>query len=413
MSRLPRLLLVTMALLTLGAAGFGAQAATAGWVRIWPSRHLADKPPTPPGQGKKPTTSSTTTPTSSTTTTTPTTSTAPTSSTTTTVPTTSTAPTSSTTTTTPTTTTSPAPASGCSLYAAPSGSDSNPGSADKPLATATALVAHLSAGQTGCLRGGTYSGAVVIRSGGITLASAPNERATISGLLEVTDSANDVKIVNLNLDGANPSATPSVQINGDRVTLRGNDITNRHTAICVVVGGDGAKWGVANDTVVDGNRIHGCGRLPATSQDHGIYLDTSRNARVTNNVITDTADYGVHIYPDAQGSVVEHNVIDGNGMGLIFAGDVKTASNNNVVRFNVIADATRQYNVESWWSGPKGNGNALTQNCLWNGAKGNIDASSGGFDASGNVVANPRFADAAHGNFRLQAGSPCAGMGLS
>jgi parallel beta-helix repeat protein len=401
MPRLPRLMLVTIALLTVGAAGFGAQAATAGWVRIWPNRHLADRPPAPPGHDKKPTTTTT----SSSTTTTPTTST---------VPTTSTTPTSSTTTTpSPPTTTRPPAADGCSLYAAPSGSDTNAGSADKPLATATALVAHLSKGQTGCLRGGTYTGSVVIRSGGITLASAPNERATIAGLLEVTDSANGVEIRNLNLDGANSSATPSVQINGDRVTLRGNDITNRHTAICVVVGGDGAKWGVANDTVVDGNRIHGCGRLPATNQDHGIYLDTSRNAHVTNNVITDTADYGIHIYPDAQGSIVEHNVIDGNGMGVIFAGDAKTASNNNVVRFNVIANATRQYNVESWWSGPKGSGNALTQNCLWNGAKGNVDASSGGFDASGNMVANPRFADAGHGNYRLQASSPCSGMGLS
>jgi parallel beta-helix repeat protein len=390
--RLPRFLVVTVVLLSVGAAGFGSQAATAGWIRVWPSRHLADKPPSPPG--KKTTSTSTTTSTSSTTsTTTPTTST--------TTPTTST-----------TTSTTPVPSS-CRLYAAVSGDDSNPGTSDQPFATVSTLVRHLASGQTGCVRGGTYKGAVVIRTSGVTVTSAPNERATVVGLFEVADSANDVSVLNLNLDGTNSAATPGVQINGDRVVLRGNDITNHHSAICVVVGGDGAKWGIAYDTVVDANRIHGCGRLPATSQDHGIYLDTSRNARVTNNVITDTADYGIHIYPDSQGSIVEHNVIDGNGMGLIFAGDVSTASNNNVVRFNVIADSTRQYNVQSWWSGPKGNGNTLTQNCLWNGAKGNIDASSGGFATSGNMVANPLFADPAHGNYRLQARSPCAGMGLS
>jgi hypothetical protein len=99
-------------------------------------------------------------------------------------------------------------------------------------------------------------------------------------------------------------------------------------------------------------------------------------------------------------------------MGLIFAGDVNTASANNVVRYNVIADSTRQYNVESWWSGPVGSGNTLSSNCLWNGAKGNIDSSSGGFTSNGNVAANPQFVDSAHGDFRLQPGSPCAGMGL-
>jgi hypothetical protein len=78
----------------------------------------------------------------------------------------------------------------------------------------------------------------------------------------------------------------------------------------------------------------------------------------------------------------------------------------------VISNSVRQYNVESWWSGPVGSGNTLANNCLWNGAKGNIDASSGGFAASSNVAANPLYVDAAHGDFHLQAGSPCAGMGL-
>jgi len=403
MLRFHRFFILAIALLTVGGAGFGAQAATAGWIRVWPTRHLADKPPAPPGKQKSTTSTTTTT----TTTTTPTTTTSP--ATTTTTPTTTTAPT---TTTTPTATPTPV-SSGCTLYASPSGSDSGSGAADKPFATVATLIGHLAAGQVGCLHSGTYAGTVVIRTSGITLTSAPNERATIAGIFEVSDSANDVKVLNLNLDGTNSTATPSVQVNGDRVLLRGNDITNKHSAICVVIGGDGAKWGIAYDAVVDANRIHGCGRLPATSQDHGIYLDTSRNAHVTNNVITDTSDYGIHIYPDSQGSVVEHNVIDGNGMGLIFGGSTSTASNNNVVRYNVISDSTRQYNVESWWSGPKGSGNALNQNCLWNGAKGNIDASEGGFTTAGNTVANPLFVDAAHGNYRLQAGSPCAGMGLS
>jgi nitrous oxidase accessory protein NosD len=298
----------------------------------------------------------------------------------------------------------------CARYAARSGSNKGSGSAARPYRTVATLIRHLRSGQVGCLRRGTYDGTVAIHKDGITLRSAPRQRATIAGVLEIT--GDHVTVQGLNLDAANATATPGVQINGDNVVLRGNDITNGHTAICVVVGGNGERWGIAHDTVVDSNRIHGCGRLPATNQDHGIYLDTSRNAHVLNNVITDTADFGVHIYPDSQGAIVEHNVIEGDGMGLIFAGDTETASSDNIVRSNVIADSRRRYNVESSWGGVKGTGNTLTQNCLWNAPEGNIDPSEGGFATSGNVVADPLFVDPAHGNYHLRAGSPCAGMGL-
>jgi hypothetical protein len=76
-------------------------------------------------------------------------------------------------------------------------------------------------------------------------------------------------------------------------------------------------------------------------------------------------------------------------MGVIFAGDSSTASSDNVVRANVIADSKRQYNVESSCDGTTGSGNALTHTCLWGGAEGNVDASEGGFTADGNVVADP------------------------
>jgi nitrous oxidase accessory protein NosD len=301
-------------------------------------------------------------------------------------------------------------ASSCTRYAAPSGSNRGSGRSAAPFKNVATLIRRLAPGQVGCLRRGVYNGDVAIRKNGIMLRSAPNQHATIVGVLEIT--GDHVTVQGLTLDGVNATATPGVQINGDHVVLRGNDITNRHTAICVVVGGNGERWGIAHETVVDSNRIHGCGRLPPTNQDHGIYLDTTRDAHVLNNLITDTADFAVHIYPDSQGAVVEHNVIVGNGMGVIFAGDTRTASSDNVVRSNVIADSKRQYNVESWWAGTKGSDNTLTQNCLWNGAEGNIDASQGGFSAGDNVVADPLFVDPAHGNYHLRSGSPCAGMGL-
>jgi hypothetical protein len=55
--------------------------------------------------------------------------------------------------------------------------------------------------------------------------------------------------------------------------------------------------------------------------------------------------------------------------------------------------------------------NVARDNCLWNGAQGNIDLSAGGFLAIANVVAKPDFVDTAAGDFRLQPGSACADMG--
>jgi len=243
--------------------------------------------------------------------------------------------------------------------------------------------------------------------------SAPGERATILGIFYVADSANDVVVSGLVLNGKNSTATPSVQINGDRVVLRGNEITNEHTAICVILGGAWDRYGRARDAVVDGNRIHDCGRLPATNYDHGIYVDGADNARIVNNLIYDNADWGVHLYPNALNTLVERNVIDGNGKGIIFAGDSGLSSNGNVVRYNVISNSTIRYNAESWWGGPVGSGNLLDQNCLWNGKMGNIDASGGGFTVGQNTIADPLYVDRAAKDFRLRSGSPCAGMGPS
>src|SRR5881227_2453773 len=79
---------------------------------------------------------------------------------------------------------------GCGKVAAPSGSDSAAGTVAAPYRTVQKLVDSLSAGQTGCLRGGNYSENVEVRSGGTS--SAPlrvtgyhGEKATVVGEFEV------------------------------------------------------------------------------------------------------------------------------------------------------------------------------------------------------------------------------------
>jgi parallel beta-helix repeat protein len=338
---------------------------------------------------------------------------------TTTTPTTTTTP-APTTTTTPTTTTAPPPATppanGCALYASTAGSDAAAGSAAAPFRTVQKLSDSLAAGQTGCVQPGTYSEDLRVAHGGsqgspVTIQSAdPAQRATIVGRLYVTKSASDVVLQNLNLNGRNASNLPSPTVNATRITFRNDDVTNDHTGICFDLGND--DYGIAYDTVIDRNRIHDCGVLPSTNMQHGIYVAVARNTQITNNVIYDNADRGIQLYPDAQGTTIANNVIDGNGEGVIFSsGELagRTSSNNRVYR-NVITNSLIRFNVEYYWGDLIGQNNTVESNCVWNGKQGNV-SDQVGFVATGTVTADPLYQDRAAKDFRLRAGSPCAGFG--
>jgi parallel beta-helix repeat protein len=304
----------------------------------------------------------------------------------------------------------------CDRYAATSGSDSAAGTAAAPYRTAQKLADSLSAGQTGCLVAGVFNESLRLNHGGspgspIRLTSAPGGRATLVGRLYVPDTTNDAVFADLNLDGTNAGNLSSPMVTGDRITFTGNDVTDNHTSICFGLGSDGG-WGTAVDVVIDNNRIHDCGRLPATNHDHGIYVESTRNAVITNNYIYDNADRGIQLYPDAQGTTISNNVIDGNGEGILYSGESGLASSNNVATRNIVSNATVRYNVESWWpiGNPIGTGNVASDNCIWNGAQGNV-AAQVGFTAAGNKVVDPLYNNRGAKDFQLQSGSPCAGYG--
>ena len=173
----------------------------------------------------------------------------------------------------------------------------------------------------------------------------------------------------LNLNGRNLHDALGPLIYADHAVLRDNEITNRHTGICVHVTrttGSAPPRGV----VITGNRIHDCGRLPATNQDHGIYVAEARNTVIRGNWIYDNADRGVQLYPDADGTVVTGNVIDGNGEGVIFGGSPQSSSDDNLVEHNAITNSTVRYNVEASWGGAAGHGNVARNNCSFGGAQG-------------------------------------------
>src|SRR3712207_1636152 len=92
----------------------------------------------------------------------------------------------------------------CDKYAAVNGSDRAKGTSAAPFRTAQKLVDSLAAGQVGCLRAGTYAGDknLFVRKAGITLTSAPNQRATIKSRVTVQQGSNGVTVSGLRLEGS-------------------------------------------------------------------------------------------------------------------------------------------------------------------------------------------------------------------
>jgi hypothetical protein len=155
--------------------------------------------------------------------------------------------------------------------------------------------------------------------------------------------------------------------------------------------------------VIERNRIHNCGALPPTNHHHGIYVEASSGARITGNWIYDNADRGVQLFPDAQGTHVARNVIDGNGEGVVFS----RKSANNVVEHNVISNPVVRYNIEDYEL--SGGGNVARRNCLWSPRH----PDNGGIQPEievrvlGNVVTEPAYVSRGDKDFRLRPDTRC------
>jgi hypothetical protein len=285
----------------------------------------------------------------------------------------------------------------------------------------------LASGGTLCLDAGTYTGNLTFDAdGNKTLRSTPGQRATVKGRITVKDNSDGVTIADLDINGIG-STNAAVLVQGDQLTIDNVDMTNTNkgtaiNGICVLAGPgfESTPANTAEDLTVTRSRIHNCGD---DNHEHALYLESTRNAHVSDSYLYDNPGMGLDFYPDAQGTLAEFNTIDGNSIkckenvgfsGEKSGGEYKTGhgSSNNVVTSSNITFAVCRYNVDSYY--PKGSikpvGNVVKDSCVFSAPFGNFGGTSA-YSTSNIITQDPQYVNRAAKNFTLSAGSPCAGKG--
>jgi hypothetical protein len=291
-------------------------------------------------------------------------------------------------------------ASACDRWASARGSDRDSGRASAPVRSVGRLLRRLAPGQTGCLDAeSTFTGSVLIRKDRVTLRTPGGRRAEIRGAITIAREAQGVTLFQLAVRGPRSHRGGIVVVRGSGARLIRNDITGLSTARrsvhCVVLDR------VAG-AIVDGNQIHRCTRSGSRRlASAGVLAFRTRGARITNNFVYHITGDAVALR-SAVGSVVHHNLIDGNVSGVVLSG---RATANRIVS-NIISRSGR-HNVRSTVRPREGRTNLVAQNCLWHGFRGNLAGAGRGFRNGGNLLASPRFVDRPR-TFRLQPG-PCFG----
>jgi hypothetical protein len=227
----------------------------------------------------------------------------------------------------------------------------------------------------------------------------------VDGAIWIDPPARGARITGLRLTTTDTVYDTPLKVQADDAVVRGNRISAFDNTACISVGSVRTAW----RTRIERNWIHNCGKTDKFT--HLLYLASTRDAVVRDNLLYDNhGGWAVHLYPDADHTLVEHNLIDRNEGGVVFAGDGSgNTSDYNLVQNNAITFSSPRWNLEGSWSGgPVGTGNLARSNCLYSVGP---DAPSGigeqsGFEARDNTVLGrspyrPR-------TYRFLKGNPCA-----
>lgn len=237
------------------------------------------------------------------------------------------------------------------IYVAPSGSDRNSGTIDRPVATPRRAVAMAVNGDTIYLREGTYpiTRTLLVIQTGLTIASYPGEHAAlVGGTTDLTYLqalifvyASYVTVANLEIQGG---SYYGIKLDNAKGAQKGQRIVGcyiHHT------GRDGIKAQYTDQVVIEDNEIAFSGvRDPSNAE--GIDMIGALGATIRRNHIHDIATNGLYLKGGTIGGVVEKNLVERTGLAGILLGeetDVEFMRNgvvheaiDSVARNNVVVD---------------------------------------------------------------------------
>jgi parallel beta-helix repeat protein len=297
------------------------------------------------------------------------------------------------------------------FYVSTSGSDRNSGTKAHPWRTIGHAARALRAGQTAVVLGGTYNESFNWSRGGteaapVTIRAAAGARVTVTGRIKIW--ATNVRLSGFRLLGQTTANANEVAVyvsGGGNIEISGNEIT-RSARSGIFVGGG------ATEVRIVGNWIHDNGTRDGL--DHGIYVHTAADALIANNVIESNTAYGVHLYPNADDTIVTSNTIVDNGRsGIMVAGDSRASSDGNLLVNNIFA-FNQEFGMRTFWSSPVGTENEARANLVYDNADGDVAPAekARGMSYSDTWIAAPDFVDRTGSDYHLQAASPALGRAV-
>jgi hypothetical protein len=248
---------------------------------------------------------------------------------------------------------------------------------------------------------------VTINNGGFTLRNTPDFTALIQG-------------------GSTGAFGKVLEVHGDNITFYGLEVNGGGTRNCFLLGngGESSPTAWANDLTFDHVRIHECGD---TDHEHGIYAEFTKRLHVVDSLIYHNGGYGIQMYPQAEDSLIEYDVLDGSGAvgnawNLVFAGESAGGeysqphcSHGNIVKYSLITFPRGTHgNVASYY--PNGScapfGNEVSFSCVFTTVGVNFGQYDGplGYSQHDNTIADPGYTNRATGDFR-HTGPACLDKG--
>ena len=315
-------------------------------------------------------------------------------------------------------------------YVAPTGSDTNAGTATSPWKTLARAARSTKASTTVFVAPGTYAGGLKTTISGSSTGHIYFVSTTKGGARIVPPSSsvnstawdnrgNYVEIIGFNVDGTTSGSGTKwlhgIYNGGSYGVIRDNHIHHIAKSVtCTSAGGsaigvDSYYHGMMTDVinnVVNDIGPTGCRYI------QGIYMSTS--GRVINNLVYRVAEAGIHLWHDATKVVITNNTVTTSHTGIVIGGgdfyytagpDDYTHVHNNIVYDNY-------YGISE--QGKTGVHNTY-QNNLVNGNTINWTLKNG-LTHTGTVNSNPLFmaySRTATPNLHLTSSSPAIGRGTS